>query len=129
MKTPKQTVVLSPVLRRLLHDFQTWCSADCCKARAFQFSEPGICDWLEGERLDRTHELVEEIAKIARGLQQAEGQIVLAGRGLESHWDVGEFRAFWESFTAVFTSALSVRTGAKAEPAVAPDSPRDTGVI
>ena len=125
MKVSVHTVVLSPALRRLLLDLQTWCSADCCKGDAFGISEAPISRWLEGERIDRAREIAEEIAKIEGDLQQAEGRIVLAARGLESDWDKTAFRAFWERFAVAFTSAVSVRNSANAEPRAPADGGRD----
>ena len=116
MKIHAHSVVLSPALRRLLLDLQTWCTADCCKGDAFRISEAAISRWLEGERIDRTRELAKEIAEIEGCLQQAEGRIALAVRGLVSDWDKVAFRAFWESFVVAFTSAVSVRKSADAEP-------------
>jgi hypothetical protein len=107
-------VALSPTLRRLLFDCQTWCKADCCKAEAFRFTERILTRWLEFERIDRSREIAAEIARIESELQHGEGQVFLAARGLESTWDLNAFRAFWKHLEEVFNAAVNARehTGA-----------------
>jgi hypothetical protein len=103
------TVVVSSALRRLLLDHQIFCSADCCKARAFQFTENSIARWVDFEHILRTEEMVAEIRRIGAALQDVSGQIILDARGLQSEWDSGAFRAFWNRFEATFLRALDSR--------------------
>ncbi len=109
MKTQKHNVVLSSALRRLLCDHQTVCSADCCKAMAFLINEASIARWLSFERIDRTSEIATEIASVEGDIRGAEGNIVLAARGLESEWSADEFRAFWNHFQATYVKATVTR--------------------
>jgi hypothetical protein len=103
------TVTPSPTLRRLLLDHRIWCNPDCCKGEAFQITAGSIARWLEGERIDRSGELAEEIGCIKAGLPRSEGQIFLAARGMESGWSVGDFRAFWGCLEAAFALAVGAR--------------------
>jgi len=109
MKSPSHTVTLSSALRRLLCDHQIVCSADCCKSLAFQLSEGSIARWLNAQRIDRTREIAAEIEGVEAGVRGVVGRVVLAVRGLESEWDVEEFRAFWEQFLAAYTVAVVAR--------------------
>ena len=111
MKTAIHRVELSSALRRMLHDRQIFCTPDCCKERAFEITEGTIARWLEGERIDRTRELAEEIGRIARDLRRCEGRIFLTARDLESGWDLDDFRAFWEHLETTFASAILARDG------------------
>lgn len=108
MKAPPHTVALSPTMRRLLVELQTWCSADCCKDKAFTVSAAAISRWLNGERVDRTQQLVEEVARVQADLQRTGDQVVLDARGLESDWPGDEFRAFWDRFAVALASASAV---------------------
>jgi hypothetical protein len=103
----------SPTLRRMLIECQTWCTADCCKARAFSLTESTIGHWLGYERVDRTRELAEEIARLGAELGHARGQVVLSVRGLESTWGVEEFRAFWQDVEVAFSAAVARRDSAR----------------
>lgn len=123
MKTTAHTVTLSPTLRRLMVELQTWCSPDCCKARAFSISAEAVGRWLDGERIDRTPELAEEIAIIEAGLRQIEGPIDLAARDLGSTWNGAEFKAFWQAFAEAFRSAFAASSVAVTEPDGASDRP------
>ena len=84
MRTPGYTIALSSALRRLLCDQQIFCSADCCKAWAFQVSGGSMSRWLTSERIDRTHEIAAEIEGIKVNIGDVEGSIFLATPGLES---------------------------------------------
>jgi hypothetical protein len=121
MKTTAHTVALSPALRRLLVELQTWCSADCCKGRAFGVSAAAVGRWLDGERIDRTRALAEEIVSVEGGLSEAGRRVALDARGLGSEWEAAEFRAFWERFALAFASAVAARRVADAEPGAAAD--------
>jgi hypothetical protein len=82
---------------------------------------------LDDERIDRTQQLVEEVARIQASLQRAEERVVLDARGLGSDWRSDEFRAFWDRFAVALASAIADRRVANAEPGAAPDSARDIG--
>ena len=113
------TVTVSPALRRLLLECQTWCSADCCKAQAFSLRDGVIAGWLGSERVDRSAELADEIDRVGTNVREADDRVILAVRGLESGWSAVEFKAFWASFRAAYSSAVEGRV--EAEPSVAAD--------
>ena len=117
-------MTLSSALRRLLVELQTWCSADCCKGRAFSVSAAAVGRWLDGERIDRAREMAEEIARVGAGLSEAEERVALAARGLESGWAGAEFRAFWERFAQAFAAVVAARRGADAVPGTFVDDRR-----
>ena len=107
MKPLGDTVTLSSALRRLLCDHQISCSVDCCKARAFQLGEGSMSRWLTFERTDRTHEIAAEIERIQVNIRDVEGSLFLSAPGLESEWDISEFRTFWERFAWAYTAAMA----------------------
>ena len=107
METPRHIIVLSSALRRLLCDHQIFCSADCRKARAFQLVEGSMARWLSFERTDRTHEIASEIEHIRANIRDVGGGIFLAASGLESEWDLSEFRIFWERFGEAYTAGAA----------------------
>jgi len=115
MKRDVHRVAVSPTLRRLLLDCQMWCSADCCKANAFELTESAVTRWLRLEHLDRSQEVAEEIGRVRSELQQAVGQIFLAARDLESTWDTEAFKAFWGRLEAAVNSAVEARERATME--------------
>lgn len=124
MKTATHIVALSPTLRRLLVDIQTWCSADCCQDQAFDVSANAVGRWLDGERIDRTRELYEEVATIENDLPEEDGDVVLDARGLASGWKVTDFRSFWRRFKVAFASAVAARSPADANPVELTGTPR-----
>lgn len=121
VKSSSHTVLLSPTLRRLLVELQTWCTADCCKDGAFAISAAAICRWLDGERIDRTQQLLDEVAGVQSSLQAAGERITLDARGLESDWRGDVFREFWDRFAVALASAIADRNVAEAEPGAAAD--------
>jgi hypothetical protein len=108
MRVLKHIVAKSPALRRLLLDHQTWCTADCCKGQAFQFSVGSIERWLWLERDDPSREIAAEIEFI-KAESAGDSAIFLAIPDLESEWRADEFRAFWARFEQVFTLAVEAR--------------------
>jgi hypothetical protein len=102
-----QNVDLSPALMQLLTSCHTFCSVDCCRADAFEISEGIIARWLDLDRVDRTGEIAAEIEQIKGVLDQSEGEIILAARGLESTWPNEEFQTFWDRLESAFSSALA----------------------
>jgi hypothetical protein len=122
--TAPEPVTMSPALRRLLLDHQSWCTADCCKERAFRFTEDSIARWLGFERIDRAREIVEEIAKVKADVQRTTGRIFMAARGLESDWVADDFKAFWGRLERAFTLAVESREKANTERGAAADQAR-----
>ncbi|MDB5350680.1 MAG: hypothetical protein JWN86_1927 [Planctomycetota bacterium] len=114
MKAPTHTVTLSPPLRRLLHDHQIFCSADCCRERAFEITEGSISRWLDSERTDRTAELAAEIHRVASDVQGASGCVYLAVPGLKSEWGGDQFRTFWGHLRSTYSLAAEARQRARA---------------
>lgn len=110
MNRPAFNLVLSSPLQQLLIHCQINCTADCCRANAFQISADMIARWLEFDRVDRSSELAYEIQRVKELLDQSEGDVVLATRGLESSWPAGELKAFWGRLESAFASAVSKKT-------------------
>jgi MoxR-like ATPase len=105
----KQIVTLSPTLRRLLLELETHCRADCCKAAAFGLSVESILRWLEGERVDRTAALLDEINKIHTAVQIAQLEVFIDSRDLYSSWKFVDFDLFWQDFATNVERAIEAR--------------------
>ena len=106
-----QIIRVSPTLRRLLKHCETECTADCCRALAFDITPRRISSWLESERIDRGSALAEEIRNIGKSLNPEADKVRLDARDLGSEWyaqDFGQnagFIGFWTRFEDAFTSA------------------------
>ena len=100
-------ITASHELRRLLLYCQTFCSADCCKSKAFDTSLHVLSDWISGEHINRTECILKELSQLLETIERQEANVRFDISKLESEWDPAEALLFFSALRKRFEEAVS----------------------
>ena len=105
----KSSIKLSSELRRLLIHCEENCSADCCKDSAFEINERTLRTWFDSERIDRSHQILDELSDLIKFLQGRTEDIFIDARDLESTWKPKSLLTLFSKFLNKLEKTVSTQ--------------------
>jgi hypothetical protein len=106
-RVSQTSITASNELRRLLVYCQTFCSADCCKSKAFDTGLRVLSDWIRGEHINRTGSILKELSQLVETIEGQEAKVRFDISKLESEWDRAEALLFFSTLRERFEEAVS----------------------